>query len=492
MSRSTLLSSLTLSGLARSGLALTACGPKAATTSVVAIDRSQAPAPLSPRPFQIPDLQTTALANGLEIALVEGHEAPLVWGKLVSNSGGWIDPDDRPGLASVTVDMLNEGAGDLDAAGLAAELRKLGASVSSGASSDGSAISLKTLKSNLGPALDLLASVVRDPTFPEDEWDLMRKKRLQNLDAARQDPSQMAGRALRNLVYGDVYKGNQTTEASYAAMDTAQMKAWWAEHGTPANMRILVGGDVTLAEITPLLDARFGDWTGDAPELPAKPTQADLPDHPGGTIFLVDKPGAPQSVLRGWGWIGGRTDADAPALTLANMAVGGQFVARINMNLREDKGWTYGAWSDLSHNYLDTGMVMVATNVVTPHTADSIAEVMSELRSVGSDKPITAEELEAGRGSLLGKFPLKFENPGYLLDQTAQVERYGLPDDWITGRQDRLRAVDLAAAQAAWDKAVSVDEINWLVVGDAATIKADLDTLGFEIIQIDTDAVPID
>jgi zinc protease len=455
--------------------------------------RTTRPAPLARRTFALPEPQEATLSNGLRVVLVENHEVPLVYVNLVTDQGEWTDPDARPGLASVTMDMLNEGAGKRDAAAISKDLRKIGASLGSSAGLDGAGVSVSSMKKNLEPALDIMADVVRRPTFPRKDWDLMKKKRLAELTEARQDPGSMAHRAWSHLLYGDTYAGRLSTEAGYDAITTRDMKSWWQQHLVPSKSLVLVGGDITLDEVVPMLEARLGSWKD--PKRIAqhdKPTPDALPTHDESTIFLIDQPGAPQSVVRGGLWVGGRTDADWPAFDLANMAVGGQFTARINMNLREDKGWTYGARSSVSENYLP-GLWRAGGSIVTPHTADAVVEILAEVNGALGDKPVTASELEAARGGLLGTWPLSFENPGYLLGETADMWRYDLPGDWLSGRIARYEAVTLEQANAAFAAHIDPAKMVFVIVGDAKTIKGPLaEQTGLPVVMVDADGRPVD
>ena len=469
-------------------LLLSACGPKEPVQPAVDY-RATPPQPLSPRPFQLPELTTGTLSNGVTVVVVENHEVPLVYVQMEFEHGSWTDPADRPGLASVTMDMLNEGAGGMSATALSGALRSLASELSTGTSLDGASISLKTLKANLAPSLDLLATVALEPDFPDEDWEVMQARRLQNLDAARQDPRRISRRAWSRLMYGEQYAGNLTTTASYQAITPDEMRGWYSAHVVPASTTILVGGDTTLAEIQPLLEARFGSWEASG-ATPTPPTADSLPAHEGSTIYLIDKPGAPQSVVRVGQFVGQQTDELADAFQMANMAVGGQFIARINMNLREDKGWTYGTSSWVSYNRLP-GLWTTSASVVTPHTADAIKEILTEIRGPTTDRPLTEEELQAGKGALLGKWPLRFENPHYILDSTVSVRRYNLPDDWLTSYPARIRAVDLEAASAAWSSWIAPDDLTILVVGDAAQIQEDLASLELPVIVTDADGNPL-
>ncbi|RME28283.1 MAG: insulinase family protein [Deltaproteobacteria bacterium] len=472
--------------------ALSACGPKAPPQPAAAVDyHATMPDPLPPRPFQLPEPQRGTLSNGIPVVVVENHEVPLVQVQVALRPGDWTDPPDLAGLASVTMDMLNEGAGGMSAAELSSAARRMGSSVWTGSSLDGASVGASCLTDKLPGTLDLLATVMLEPDFPDADWELMRKKRLQAVQAARKDPNAIAGRVWNRLGYGDHYAGHLDNEAAYQAIDTERMRAWYDAYVVPANAMIVVGGDTTLEEIQPLLEARFGSWNAEGQPLPELPSADSLPPQPETTVFLVDKPEAAQSVLRVGRFAGTRLDPDYDAFQLGNMAIGGQFTARINMNLREDKSWTYGARSWLSDNYLPSRW-QVGTSVFTPTTADAVSEIMRELDESLGTRPITQEELDNSRGYLLGTWPLRFENPGELLGGTVDIWRYGLPDDWITGLPDRMRAVTLEQTRAAWAAHIDPTHLSILVVGDAATVEEPLEALGYPVQRLDVEGFPVE
>ena len=437
-------------------------------------------------------MSTGELSNGVKVVVVENHEVPLVYIRVALDSGSWTDPADRPGLADATLDMLNEGAGGLTTDEISQRLRALAAELGTGAGLDGAVVSLKALKQNLAPSLDVLSTVVLTPDFPASEWEVIQAQYIQDLNAVSQDPRRISGRVWRQLMYGEEYSGHLNTVASFEAMTTREMRRWHEDHVQPDSTTILVGGDTTLAEVTPLLEARFGAsvFPADGAEAPVFDVERSAPAATPGTIYLVDKPGAAQSVVRISQFVGERTAPDAAALQLANMAVGGQFSARINMNLREDKGWTYGASSWIRYNRLP-GVWSAYTSIITDKTADGVREMLAEIEGPLRDAPITEAELASGKGDILGSWPVRFEQPGYLLGQTLEVDRYDLPDDWLSGYPNRIRSVDLAAAQEAWADTIKPEELIILVVGDADTVRDGLAELGRPVVELSVDGTPL-
>ena len=483
--------------MATAAVSLVACAKQPTTTPADSQTTDQSwrkttPEPLAERPFVVPEPVSGTLSNGIQVVMVENHEVPLVYVRLTLNVGGFMDPADRPGLASVTMDMLNEGANGQSAAEISAALAQLGSSLGSSAGSDGAQVALTTLSSKLEPSLDLMTHVALQPDFPADDWELMQSKLLQDLEAQKKDPNSINSRAWSKLLYGEQYLGHHPTSDGYTDMTTEDMKSWYDAYFDPSQAIILVGGDTTLAEIQPLLEARFGSWEADAQADPAivLPTTDNLPEQQGGTIYLIDSPGAAQSVIRAGTFVGNRLDSDYADFTLANHVIGGQFSARINLNLREDKGWTYGARSWTTYNHLP-GLWSVRTSVVTPHTKDAVVEIIGEIdRSLG-ESPITQDELSRSIEGMLGTRPLSFEKPDFLLDQTKNIHRYGLPKDWLATHDARFREVNLEQAQQAWNQHISTEKMTWVIVGDLATIQPSLAELGLPMVQIDADGQPV-
>jgi zinc protease len=462
----------------------------AASPALASEFRSTEPEPLEARSFQLPEAQTGQLSNGVQVTVVENNEVPMVNVRITFDRGSWNDTVEMAGLASVTLDMLNEGAGEYDAAGLSTASKRLAANISSGAGNDASQLSLGVLTKNLSPGLDLMTTVLMQPTFEQDDWDLMKKDRIAGLASARNNPRSIASRVNSRLVYGEHYKGILKTEETYGAITTEAMRTWWSTHLVPGNAQIFVGGDTNIETILPLLEERFGSWTGESTE--AERPRTTQPNVEQTTIFLVDKPGAPQSVLNVFRCLDlKKTDDNWFNATMGNMMYGGMFSARLNMNLREDKGWTYGARSGLYADYAP-GVWKASTSVKTDTTADSISEIMREVSESKGERPFVQDELSATSGYMLGSRPVRFEQPDYLLDQIQSIWLYDLPEDWVTGYADRVRNVSTEAAQAVWSAQIIADELSVLVVGDAATIRTGLEKLGYPIIELDTDGNPME
>ncbi len=445
--------------------------------------RLAAPLPLAARPFVPPSAVTATLSNGIQVVLVENHEIPAVNLRIAFRSGAIVDPAGREGLAEATAAMLTKGVGSYDADGFSRELRKLGSDVSAGAGNDGFVLSARALTRNLPATLDLLAMTWAKPTFPAAEWEVLRSQMLDGVTWRRTDPNAIANHVLDVVRWGDSYKGRSADEQSIAAINPRLMKRFAKRAMVPEQAVILVGGDTTLAEIQPLLEARFGG-------LEVKGRNLDLAltvNAPSGsTITLVDKPGAAQSVILAERGIGDPTDPDYSALTLANAGIGGMFTSRLNMNLREDKGYTYGARTSVGWN-LGGAYWNLSAPVQTDATIAAFKEILTELGAPANGRPLTDEELAKARGSVVYSYPLKFEEPAWLLGQYESVWRYDLGPAWISGYLGRLEAVTVASAQQAWVDRVGSKGLQFVIVGDAAKFRENLKSIGLPIEERDVD-----
>src|SRR3989454_12574069 len=312
------------------------------------VDRTKPPALTPPPALKLPAVQTAALANGLEVAVVEMHKVPVVDVQLVLDAGAARDPADLPGLATFTATMLQQGAGRRGALDIADEAAFLGAQLNTAASYDAATVSLPVPKRRLEPALDLLSDVVLRPTFADSEVARQRELRRAQIVQLADNPVAIAGIAFPAIVYGRSHPYGRPlngTEASTASLNRDRVAAFYGAAYRPNVARILVTGDVTRAEARRLLTARFGGWERGPP---AAPPEAAAPPPAARPVYLVDKPGAAQSGVR-IGHVGvARATPDYFALQVLNTILGGAFTSRLNQNLRETHGYTYGAFSQFT------------------------------------------------------------------------------------------------------------------------------------------------
>ncbi len=468
-------------------LALGVGCPKPVET--VSFDRSVQPEPLAKPSFTIPSAQSATLSNGVEVLFVENHDLPFVWLNITLKTGGATDPEGLKGLASVTMDMLNEGAGDLDAMAFSDTIRRLGSSINTSGGTNSSTVSSRMLTRNVDATLDLVEAVLFNPRWDEKEWERIRKARKANLKQSAEEPSAIARKVANKVMYGDSYNGRSTTEESLDAITLEAMQSWHSERVVAENALILVAGDTTLEAIVEKLEARFGKWTaGEA----AAPVEVATIQPEQTTLYLVDKPGAAQSVIQGRRFVDGdRKSEDYFALALGNAAMGGMFTSRINMNLREDKGYTYGARSFIS-NGMGPAMWGVSTSVKTATTIDSLKEIKRELEDPNGDRPLTDEEINYVRGSMIQSFPAKFESPNYLVGQRSEMWVYDLPETWLADYIANIEAPTPDEARQALAKHLDPAAISMVVVGDLATFSPGIYCLGWATAHLDREGNPID
>lgn len=468
--------------------ALLGCASAPQVVEDPAPDRFELPGPLPRRELDLPDRVSATLSNGVEVVLVEDRELPLVSLRVVFDVGRFADPEGMEGLAGATLDMMNEGAGDMDAVAISDALRALASSVGTSGGWDSATVSMSGLTRNLEPTLDIMADVLLRPTFPEAEWERLHRQYLQDLASARTRPNNIAGRVSRRVLYGETYRGRHASEESYGAITTEAMRGWYQEHLVPGNARIFAGGDVTLEELVPLLEARLGGWTAEGAD-PAPQISTQQPAET--TIYLHDRPGSAQSVISAARFGGSPLDEDYTALLVGNMVYGGMFSARLNLNLREDKGYTYGARSSVSSATLAPLSWSASTSVRSDVTAESLVEILREIEDVVGERPFSEDEVNYMKSSTISGYPARFETPGYLLDGAERIWRLGLPADWQETYIARVEAVDAAAANAAFARTVAGKPLAVVIVGDAATIREPLAALGYPIVDVDVDGNPL-
>jgi zinc protease len=447
------------------------------------------PPPLPTRPLVLPEAQVGRLPNGVEVHVVSNHEVPLFELRLVLPSGTGTDPVGREGLVSATFDLMDDGAAGQTSAQLARRASALGGSVGAGAGLHGASVSVSGPTDQLGPLLDLWADVLLRPDFPEDQWALQRGLRIAEIEADRTRPESMAGRTARALLWGDTYAARRATPDTYRAIDAAALRTAWSERVVPAGAMILVGGDLTLDEAMAALTPRLGTWTQTGPTF-APVVGAPRPLEPG-VLHLVDKPGAAQTVLMAISTVNQPADADWFSLMMGNTALGGAFTARINMNLREDKGYTYGARCGISINR-GPATWQCSANVATLVTAPALVELRREIDEARTTRPITADEITFFQSYRLNAFKGGFEMPSALLEELTTQRLLGLPSDWMQRYVPGVEAVTPEAATEALRAWVTPDRIAYVLVGDKSTILPDLSALGLPIVEHDADGLPLE
>jgi len=457
------------------------------------LDRSKEPAAGEPMSLKLPPLQKSKLSNGLNVVLAERHTAPVVNFSLMVDSGYSADPAAAPGTASFAQRMLEEGTPTRDSLKIGEELESLSANFNASANLDWSLVNMNTLKSTMDQSLAIYADLILHPAFPEKEFERLRKERIAGIKREKVTPQAMALRVVPALIYG---KGHPYampltgtgTEASLGKMKRDDLVKFHDTWFKPNNATLLIVGDTTMAEIKPKLETLFASWkTGDVPkrEIPAvSEPQSDV-------VYLVDRPGSGQSVIFGAQLAPPRNDPDALALQLVNDIFGGKFSSRINMNLREDKHWSYGVFSILPAARGQRPYISISA-VQTDKTKESMEELVKEYNGIVGDKPITEEELKDEQTNATLALPGTFETVQQLSGAYGTILQYGLPEDYYDTFTQKTLAQTPASANEIAKKYILPKHLVWVVVGDMSKVEAGIRELNLgEVHKIDADGNPV-
>ena len=442
--------------------------------------------------LRLPPVQRRKLSNGLEVLIVEHHELPVVDFSLVVKSGAASDPSERPGLATLTADLLDEGTKTRSALDISNQLADIGAQLSVNSGWDSSNASLTTLTRHLDRALEIYADVLLNPAFPEADLKRLRDSRLTALQQQRDNAQSIADRVYASVLYGEKHPYGRSLVGdarSVGAMSEADVRQFYATHFVPNNAALVVVGDVTPNQIVAKLEKAFGAWKrGAAPQLNLA---GDVPARERAAVYLVDRPGAAQSVIQ-IGHVGvARSTPDYFPLLVMNTILGGQFTSRLNLNLREDKGYTYGARSGFSYRR-GAGPFSASAGVQTAVTKESVAEFIKELRGIRGDVPVTERELELAKQAIVRGFPRSFETPGQIGNRLTDLVLYGLPDDYFNSYAARVSAVTLADVQRVAQKYLDPSRAAVLVVGDRKEVERGLRSLELgDVILLDAEGRPV-
>ena len=466
--------------------------------SVVASDLDRSKGVPEPKTFpalKFPTLQRASLSNGIKVVLAERHEIPVVQMGMQFKGGFAADLGHTLGTSSFTMGMLDEGAGEYSALALGDREEELGANISADADLNNDTVSLSALKENLDPSMALFADVVRRPTFDPKEIDRVRKSWIAGIAQEKTEPNALALRLLPPLMYGAGHPyaiplSGSGTEASVESLTRGDLLVFHRQWLRPDNATVIVVGDTTMAEIVPMLEKHFGDWQAPAEALPIidiKP--APLPAKP--RLFLVDQPGAQQATILAGEVARSSIGLDVWNFLLANDAIGGQFSARLNMNLRENKHWAYGAYS-FSQSAIGQQPWIAFAPVQIDKTAEALVEMQREIAEfAGGKAPITEDELARVKANETRSLPGSFETGGAVLGQISTMITFQRPDDYAQNKQAIINGVSLEAARAAAAE-IHPDSLTWVVVGDLSKIESGIRALNLADVQvIDVDGKPV-
>ncbi len=444
------------------------------------VDRSRLPAPAPDPPFRFPAVERRRLSNGLAVWTVEHREVPVVAMLLLLSSGAAEDPDDRPGLAALTADMLDEGSGERSALDLEAAFARLGAQFDTEIGPDATLLSALALARRRDDILALMADVARRPRLADEDFARVRDLRLNRLLQLRDLPAAVADRTLTRLLYQGHPYGHLPigTAPSLRATGVDEVRRFHARVWKPCRMTLIMAGDGTHDELFESAERAFGDWRPPADEEDGfVPRAVDTaPARTSPVVALVPRQGAAQSEIRLGQVAVPRRTPDYHALILGNAILGGQFVSRLNMNLREQKGYTYGVRSGFDFRQ-GPGPFLVQAAVQTQATADAVRETLAEIAALRTTRPPTPEEMELARLSVTRGYPRNFETAGQVARGLVQLALYGLADD--TFEQfvpcvERVTAEEVIAAAGRLD----LRRMVVAVVGDREQVLPGLEALG--------------
>ena len=455
------------------------------------LDRSKEPVAGKAMSLKLPPMQRTTLSNGLQVVLAERHEAPVVNLQMMVDSGYAADSAGLSGVASLTLRMLEEGTAKRKSLEISEELERLGATFGASANLDGAFVGMNALKATLPQALGLYADLVLNPSFPQNEFSRLQKDRLAAIAREKADPQGTALRVVPALLYGADHVYARTangTEDAVGRMTRADLAAYHATWFKPNNATLLVVGDTTLAEIKPMLEKAFAGWKAGAVPKKVIATVA-APAKP--LVYLIDRPGALQSVIVGAQLAPPRNSPDALPLEIVNDVFGGTFSSRINMNLREDKHWSYGVRS-LVQPAIGQRAFMSISPVQTDKTGAALKELVREYRDVAGARTITGDELKFAQDNRTLRLPGTFETAGQLGGAYTTILQYGLPEDYFNTYTEKALSITPQQANDLAARSFMTDRLVWVVVGDMSKVENDVRALNLgEVRRIDADGKPL-
>lgn len=453
------------------------------------VDRSQLPIPDTFPSTPFPDLERAELSNGMQLIVARRDAVPVVYLSLQLNAGFASDQFSAPGTAGLAINMLDQGTDTRSTLEISEELAQLGAVLRTGSNLDYSFVSLSALKENLEDSVAIYSDLILNPAFPDEE--LVRQKRLSisQIQREKTTPMSMALRIFPALIYGEghAYSLPMTgsgTEEAISAITRDDLLAFHDTWFKPNNATMIVVGDTDVEEIRPVLESYLADWSPD--DIPQKniPT-VSLPNS--SRVVLIDRPGSEQSMIIGGQLVFPRSDERELALQTVNDIFGGNFTSRINMNLREDKAWSYGVRSMMVDTMNQRPFIVYAP-VQSDRTADSLAELDRELRELLRERPIEEEEVSTSKKRNTLTLPGRWETARSVAGDIAQLVRFGLPDDYWNEYADLVSAVSVEETNTTARTELKPDQLIWIVVGDLGEIESEVRALGLgELDLMDAD-----
>jgi zinc protease len=461
--------------------------------STAQVDRSKLPETAPPPASKFPTIATATLSNGLKVYLAERSDVPLVNFNLMVDAGYAADHQGILGTASLAMNMLDEGTKTRTALQISDALQRYGAQLGTGSNVDMSTVFLSTLKENVDSSLTIFADVILNPSFPQQDFDRLMKLQLAQIQREKVTPFQMALRVFPLLVYGSGHaygipltgSGTEESVSKLRRDDLIQFHRTWFK---PNNASLIVVGATSLADIRPKLERLFGSWRpGDVP----KKNIGQVAQQPRSAVYLIDRPGSEQSIIFAGHVAPAKRNPREIALLTLNDILGGSFTSRVNMNLREDKHWSYGAFS-LFFDARGQRPFIVLAPVQTDKTKESLTEVANELRAIAHSRPVTPEELAKAQANLTLSLPGQWETIGAVGGSIEEIVRFDLPHDYYSTFASNVRALQVADLATAANETIQPDKLVWVVVGDRAKVEPGIRELNLgPLTFLDADGKPV-
>lgn len=439
------------------------------------LDRSKGLPPVGALPdLAFPEIQRAELKNGLKVVLAERHAVPVINISLQFDAGYAADSFGKPGTADFTLSMMDEGTTIRSALEISLEAEKLGANISTNSNLDMSSISLSAIANKLSPSLNLFSDVVRNPAFDQAEMDRLRPRWISQINQEKSQPVQLALRNLPPLLYGKDHAygiplTGSGTEDSINSLKREDLQSFHETWIRPSNGTLFVVGDTTMEEILPLLENAFGNWPENRKAVPVKNLAVvDLPKQ--ARVFIIDKPGSPQSLILA-GHVAPPTGVENNLdITTMNDILGGAFTARVNMNLREDKAWSYGSYTFM-FDARGQRPWMAYAPVQTDKTMESLQELGKEFDEYLGTRPATAEELSKSVHNNVNSLPGQYETGNAVMGALLANQRFGRADDYVPTLKSKYEAIQLENIQGSAENVLHPDKLTWLIVGDRKEIE---------------------
>jgi len=430
------------------------------------LDRKIKPQPNGKINFNIPTIETFQLKNGLNIFFVQRNTLPIVQMNLIVHSGSRFDLANKKGLSKLTSMLIDEGAGSLTGLEIDNQIESLGSVLNTDSSMEHSSISLMTLKSNIKKSLDIFSLILKEPTFSEEDFTREKEKLQTSILQLNDDASYLASTNFTNILFDSTpyqFPGAGLKE-TVTEITNNDINNFYKNNFSPKNSSLVIVGDLAEDELHKLTSKYFSDWNNSEKSEKLKLNFEKTKNQ----IILIDKPDAPQSELRIGHISKSRKSKDYFATNILNSILGGQFSSRINLNLREDKGYTYGAHSNFNYNYFG-GSFSVSTSVKSENTGDAIKEILFELTNIR--KSISQEELDFSKSYLTRRYPSMFETYSQLASNASLLPIYDLEQDYFQNYANNIAKCNLDDVMEAAKENIRLDELIMVVVGDRKKIK---------------------